>query len=305
MFLKTLYTGCVSLIFLCFAADISAETIKRGEWSFSMAFGAHRANLNELNKGLFKAPLLGKGAIFADENEQESTIKTFRFDKDLPESPNGAKAAFELQWHANSKHALIFGIGSWEKTSIVREPGEVPTQGAINVVNFERRAKISYSEYSIGWRYAFFDRAKYQFYFRSSFHEVFDIDYREDFVFSYISGSDVAGFRRIQVMEAQTAALFMGQLALGAEWFFRNWFSMGVEAGYLKGERSVQLRNQTFLTDFVARDNIEFSARPYGAASDGNLGYLSPGSDINNVSYRRMKLNFSGWQVMVRINIYY
>ena len=284
---------------------VQAETNEHGEWSFSLLFGGHAPSLEALNNGVLNAPIRGNGGLFTNEITETEERREFNFDNKLPMESYGGKAAFELQWHANSSHSLILGVASWEENTVANMIGEIPTQGVMNTVDFERRAKLSYAEYSIGWRYAFLKRKKYNLYLRTSFHEVFDIDYREEFIFSYLSGSDLAGFSRIQILEAQTASLFMGNFSLGGEWFFLKWLAVGFEAGYLFGERSVQLRDATLKTDFIARDNIDFTALPYAVLDDGTLGHVSASSDADSPTYERMKISFSGWQLLLRMNIYY
>jgi len=298
------------LLLVCsntFAAKGDAYS-DHGEWSFSLLIGGHSPDLSALYGGLYKAPLVGQGVLggIDDINNGENAIPPadFSLDNSLPSTSNGGKASFELRWHANRKHTLVFGIGSWEKTSIGYMSGQLPTRKEMNEIIFERRAKISYTEYSIGWQYSLLRRSKFQLYLRSSIHEIFDIDYREDFVFNYISGSSLAGFSRIQILEAQTAALFMGQIGIGAEVFLSQWFSLGVEGGYFVGSRSASLKDIQTKSDFIGRDSVTFK-NPYGDIGDGTVGYLSQGSTNDSATYNKMSLDFSGWQAMLRMNIYY
>lgn len=298
--------------FLSFSNSVAAKDeiySDHGEWSFSLIVGGHSPKLTSLYNGLYQAPLLGEGELGGNVDSNDNAVEgnenqEFRFENKLPVSSTGAKAGFETQWHANKKHTLLLGIGSWEKTSIGYQSGDLVARGAVNKVVFERRAKMSYSEYYIGWQYALFSTPGFRLYIRASFNEMFDIDYREDYIFDFISGSNLATFRRIVVMEAQTAALFMGQLGVGAEKYFSKWFAIGVEAGYLKGERSVQLRDRKDKFDFAERDRLGFH-NTYGDSGGGNIGYLAAESDINNPIYKKMKLSFDGWQVLLRMNIYY
>jgi len=290
-------------VILLSCGTANAQYTDHGEWSFSVLFGAHSPKLTALNNSVFKAPISGEGGIIIDEvTEEEAEKREFNFNEGLPTNSYGGKAAFELQWHANASHSLIFGVGSWEKDAVSQSTGEIPTQGELYTIDFERRAKISYAEYSLGWRYTFLKKKNFLMYTRSSFHEVFDIDYREDFVFTYPPRGVDAGFRRIRVIEAQTASLFVGQVAVGGEWFFLKWLALGMEAGYMLGESSVQLRDVNLLTDFLPRDNIGFS-------DSGSIAYYNDHDGLEETAPRleakKMKINFSGWQVMFRVNIYY
>jgi len=301
--MKTIFKITFVIFSLILSKSIYAQNDDSSEWSFSILFGVHQPSLKSLNQGLFKSPVAGSGGIIIDPVTEETEERDFVYQNDLPDSQVGGKAAFELQWHANPRHSLLFGMGSWERTSVAQQYVDIPSQGAMNKADYERRAKITYTEYSLGWNYHFWRKPKYAFYLRSSIHQVFDIDYREDHVFSYISGSGLEGFERIRILEAQTAALFMGQLALGTQWYFAKWFSIAMEAGYLRGERSIQLRDAKEKTNFIARDDVNFDL-PYKELADGSIGYMSSDTD-GNPTYSRMKLDFSGWQLLFRINIHY
>jgi hypothetical protein len=302
---KTLTLYLLLLLVFASSKAVCAEDPEIKEWSFSVVFGLHQPSLKSLNENLFKTPIVGVGTVILNSvTEEETEDIPFEFDNFLPPMTYGGKAAFELQWHPNLRHTLLFGMGSWENISVARQFVDIPSRTSVNTADFKRTATLSYTEYSLGWDFAFWKRPRYSFYIRSSIHQVFDIDYREDFVFSYLSGSGLVGFERIQKLEAQTASLFMGQLALGAEVFFHKWLSLGIEAGYLKGERNVQLHAADVKTDFISRDNVEFTL-PYGLLSDGNLGYLSPDSTQEDPKYERLKLDFSGWQVVMRLNVFY
>jgi hypothetical protein len=295
----------MGLWFLFFTPCAFAAFNDRDQWSFSLLFGIHRPRLTDMNQGLFKAPLIGQGGIIIDPATEQSELRDFRFNEPLPSKPYGGKAAVELQWHPNAKQTLVLGLGSWERTAISTELGSMPTEGTMNEVNFERRAKISYSEYYIGWRYTMWSYVNLRVYTRISAHEIFDISYREDEIFHYISGSGLAGFQRITVLEAKTAALFMGQFAAGGEWYFQPWFSLGFELGYFIGPRDAQLSHAEFKTDFLSRDNVRLSGMPYGIMPDRRLGYLAPESTAAAPVYKPMKLDFSGLQTFLRFNFYY
>jgi len=309
----------VFTIIWCFNA-YSEE--RQGEWSFSSLYGAMQPSVSLIEGGLFRVPLVGSGELKENAiggSEEQPRSVDFRFDNYLIAAPFGGKSSFELQWHPNDKYSLLFGFGSWEKTTASKQLVKIPSQFVLNTVDYERRAKLTYTEFTIGGTMVFWRRPKYTFYARGSVHEVFDIDYREDMVFSYLSDNDLLGNERVRTMQAQTAGLVMAQIGLGAEWFFQKWISVGVEAGYLKSERNVQLRDIVRKDDFVSGDNLVFSGLPYGELSDGTLGYMAVDKDGNPLKqtvivngeetqetvYRRMRLDFSGWQVLFRVNIYY
>lgn len=293
---------------------------ERTPWSVSTNLAVHHPQLHDLNANLYRSPFMGRGATGQANNTAGSTVlpdQEFRFDMPLPAVGNGAKAGIMLQWRPNETDALFFGLGSWEKTSIVRGGGEMPTEAQINLVNIERRGKISYTEYSLGWRHFFWRQPKFNFFASMALHEMFDLDYREDHVVHYLGGAGRPDFRRIHITEAQSAALLMGQLSLGGEWFLRDWFSLGFEGGYLLGYQQAKLHDVRSRTDYGGTGDRVTPFWPAGTAPDGTLGYLphdvtisellpadhNPAQPLPNL-YRPVELEFQGWQVAFNISIY-
>jgi len=301
-------------------------------WAFSLLLGGHLPDLQPLNEGLFRSPFTGEATILVREGGtggatgntgdgttvDQNDVETFgyRFENPLPNVGLGAKVGLEFQWQPNDRHGFIFGFGSWEKTAINRVTGNFPLQQhfASNVINSERRGAISYTEYTLGWRYNLLKSDKFRLYSRLTVNEVFDIDYREDFVF-YVAESqieDLPGIRRDMVVTAQTAALFMGQIGLGGEWFLRDWFSLGLEGGYMIGQSSFMLRDVQVYDDFVSGDSLQRTGMPFRRMSDGTLGYLLESAtyqDLQDPStresyYRSMRLGFDGWTFNFRLNFY-
>ena len=307
------------------AAPVAAED----RWSVTFGLGGQLPDLAPLSEGLFKSPLVGNAVILVQEgglgtgvegedvDENETEVLPFRYDNDLPEIGISTLGSIEFKWHANERHAFVFGMSSLEKTAINRVSGQLPLQQhfASNTVNSERRGKISFTEYNVGWQYNFWRRPDYRLFTRLSLHEVFDIDFREDFIFLFVESpiEDLVGVRRDMVVEAQTASLLMGQMGLGGEWFARDWLSFSAEAGFLLGEREFQLRDVRIRDDFISGDSVRLNGLPYRQMSDGTLGYLLPSATADDVEdadtreqfYRRMNLKFDGWRFMFRVNLYF
>ncbi len=312
---------------LVFARQAQADEEVR--WSFTFQLGAHVTPMEDLNQGLYKSPLLGNAIILVREGGQnvggegevidqnETEVMDFRFDNPLPDERAATLGGAEFAWHPNDRHAFFIGVGSWERTSANLVSGNLPLQqfNVSNVVNNERIATISFTEYNLGWRYNFFRRPRFRIYSTLAVHEVFDIDYRERWVFLFVESpiQDLVGVRRDMVVEAQTASLFMGAAGLGMEWFLRDWLSLGVEGRYLAGKDDFTLRYVKERDDFNPNDQIFRNGMPYMELSDGRLGYLKPGTTPQDVEdpenresfYERLRLNFDGWRVMFRVSLYY
>ena len=335
--------------------SVARADILEERWSFSVGLGTQLPALSALSDGLFNSPMVGtadillsEGAAFATGDEgaggagadeqidtNEVQVQPFRIDNDLPPVQPGINAGMEFQWHANDRHSVIIGMGSWEQVSQAVNDGEMPMQEYLIDTTLDRRAKISFTEFSLGWRYNFLRRPNFRFYTRLSLHEVFDIDYREDWVFNFTESPVIAaeedpprilaldGVRRVMVVEAQTAAVFMGQLGFGAEWFFQDWMSVSTEMGYFFGERQFTLGNTVERDDFQSSDSIIRLGMPYSQIN-GDLSYLNSAAltplpstltfeeavdivrnDVTQDAYETLKLGFDGWRAMLRFNVYY
>ncbi len=286
-------------------------------WSFTFLLGAHVTDMSDLDDGLYNAPLMGNAQILIREGGNNTEIQDFRFDNPLHADKAATLAGVEFAWHPNERHAFFFGVSSWERTSIDVTTGNLPLQQFFinNVVNSERRSTISFTEYTMGWRYNFFRRPKFRFYSSLSVHEMFDIDYKEDWVFLFVSSpiEDIVGVRRDMVVRAQTSSLFMGGLGVGGEWFLRDWLSLGLEGSYLISESDFTLRDIKERNDFNDNDLVFRNGMPYRELSDGRLGYLRSGvtpKDLEDPAtreshYKKIKLNFDGWRVLFRVSLYY
>ena len=279
------------------------------QWSVGPIVGAHMPNLNDLNQGLFRSPLFGYGEFQVDGATQDAQTVTFHFEPTLPEFKVATKAGFQVQWQPNPRHALVLGLATSETTTSTRFNGELPVQQQMAVFEGERRGKLSYTEYTVGWRFNIVDKGALRLYSRLTAHEMFDIDYREDFVFNF-QGGELDGVRRIMVLQAQTAALFTAGATLGGEWRFNDWFSLALEGGYLLGASHPTMKDATIRTDVTATDRLNFEGQPFGALPDGTLGYLPAGTTRDEyrngrADYQRLNLSFDGWQALIRFAIHY
>ena len=330
--LVNIHVPVAALLLMLITTSVSAQEDER--WSMSVLLGGHLPEMSDLSEGLYKSPLLGSATILVYEggntqnpdqqvlDQNITEIRDFTLNNQTPPVGIGANAGIEFMWHPNDRHGLAIGMGSWEKVSINRAIGVLPLQQYYqsNVVLGERRDKISYTEYTLGYRYNMIRRPGVNFYFRINMHEVFDIDFREDYSFLFLSSpvEGLPGVRRVMVVEAQTAALLMGQLAFGGEWFLTDWLSLGIEGGYMVGERRFTLKDVRIKDDFLDTpdldsDLINRNGLPYRRLSDGTLGYLKPGTTPADVVdpatresyYEPIVLGFDGWRFMFSINFYY
>ena len=153
------------------------------------------------------------------------------------------------------------------------------------------------------WRYNFLKFSKFRFYSRLSLNELFDIDYRDDTIFTFFEGDEVS-FRRIIVMEAQTGALLSGEAGVGVEWMLNKWFGLGVEMSYMRSERRIQLRDMD-IKGLSTLESVQ-GGLPYGNRSDGTVGYHArPDAENIDEKYQAININMSGIQILFSINVQY
>lgn len=281
----------------------SQEEPKR--WSVSPLLGVHSPQMTLLNEGEFKAPLPGEGRIVFEETG-DSVIFDFIIENSLPSIDYGTEAGVEFGLLLSERDSLLFGASVWEGASTSTVQTEIPFQGSLTPVGYERSANISYFQYFLGWRRVLMSKPdKFNFYSRLTLHEVFDVDYKEDLVFGF-QGEGAQPFKRFIVMESQATGLFMVQFGLGGEYYLRDWFSLGMDLGYTVSARKFTLGNATLKTDVQSEDNLDFKT-PVRVDEQGELQYLAEATSFNDedVTYEALELGFDGWRALFRVNMYF
>lgn len=313
-------TGAWLLLGGCTPSTVyAAETGSR--WGLSPVVGVHQPQLKQLNEEAFKAPLIGTGRIRGEPDTPQAG-DVFRvplgYNNDLDPIGMNSNIGLEFQWIQSPRHLFLMGVSSWEGYSSADTTGQLPIQGSIHEVTYDRRAKMSYNEFYFGWKYIALNRPqRYRLYTRLSLNEMFDIDYKEEHVFSIIEpGTDFDGVKRINTVEAQTTGIAAMQLGVGGEYFLKKNLSVGFEAGYLYSYQSFELLNARSKGDGQLGDEIDLILPVGRRRVDEPLGYLPPDTDastdwtrINSAypfpSYTNMKLRFDGWKAAFRITLYY
>ncbi|MDX9740911.1 MAG: hypothetical protein RBT81_07000 [Gammaproteobacteria bacterium] len=271
-------------------------------WSISPYVGLHQPALKALNKGEFHAPYEGGAQIVNPAGNNQRG--TFSYNTPLPEFDPGSITGLQFAWHMNEHHALLAGVSNWQATSTIGSRGLFPLQGAFENMSGTRKANLSYNEYYLGWRYNIKTRSrKFRFYTSATLHQLYDIDYREDFTAVFLSG-DARTFRKTIVIQAQSTALPLLQGALGGEWFVTDWLSISAEGGLtytLKDTEMAGAPPTPIRSDFLATDNVQVSPPMRFDAATRNMTYKSePGGD-----YQILTLNFDGWKALLKVTLYY
>jgi hypothetical protein len=266
-------------------------------WSVSPLLGIYSPQLGDLNDKEFRAPLPGVGGIVIDQAASESF--SFTIHNPLPKIRFATEAGIEFQLQLDSKNSLLFGIGSWEgmSTSVIKT--EIPFQGELSQVIYERSGRVSTTQYFLGYRRNLFIKNKRRLYARVTLNELMDVDYKEDLVFGFLSGP-AEGFKRVFVTESQATGILMLQLGMGGEFFVRDWIALGFDVGYMKGIDGSRLGNISQKNDLQSGDSLAL-VQPAAEGPDGKLWYLSN----DGSTYRRLYLDFDGWRALVRVNFYF
>ena len=272
--------------------------VEKVRWSVSPLLGIYQPVLSGLNGAEFMANIPGQGDIIIDE--ESSVSFDFELRNPLSDIRFGTEAGLELELAINEKDSILIGLSSWEglTTSAVRT--EMPFQGILNQVAFERSANISFTQYFLGWKHIFLSKPKnYNVYSRITMHELFDIDLKEDLVFSF-DGGPGDSFKRVVVTESQATGILMLQYGLGIEYFVLDWFSFGFDAGFSFSLKKFRLGNARLKSDFQGGDNVNLSL-PTILDNDQQLLYWSNESE----SYKKLLLSFDGWRALMRATFYF
>lgn len=284
-----------------------AEKAKR--WSVAPVLGINSPQLKLLNQGEFKSPLPGQGRLTLPGTGDNIDFN-FIIENDLEPIDWGTNAGVEFQLLLDAQYSLLLGFSVWEGGGKSTVSTEIPFQGRLTPTLYERSGDVSYFEYYVGLRRNFITRPrKFNLYGKLLLRELFDIDYKEEFVFAFQGGPNES-FKRIIVIESQATGVLMLELALGAEYFIHDWISLGVDTGYSYGFSKFKLGDASRKDDIQANDNIRFKL-PSILDADGKLKYLTeaaPFSDdpsYEDSFYRPLELKFDGWRVLFKVNFYF
>lgn len=268
----------------------------------STYIGVHRPALEDLNDAEFKSVIGGFATVFNDVGNNEPV--RIRFENPLPDLGMGINSGLEFQWRINDDYSFLFGGGTWEASSRAVASGGLYIQGAAAEVTNERVAKLSYNEFYFGLKRSIVDiDGKYKLYYRLTLNEMFDVDFREDMVFLFTEGK-AAGVKKTMILQSQATGLLMLQPGFGSEYFFADWLSVGLDASYVIGLKRLTLRDGTSNTSFLPTDNLTFWLPQKVGAPSGDLQYLQHDYETIN-DYSTIHLNFDGWKLLFKLNIYF
>lgn len=268
------------------------------KWGISPFLGLYQPSLKELNKGLFRAPFEGTAQfVDAETNNEENT---FLLEVPMPPMNASPMAGFEFQWRHNDRNVLLFGLGTWQSQSSISGIAIMPVQGALENISAQRKASLSFTEFYLGWRHELRSKpGKYRLYVASTLHQMYDVDYREDFTAVFLSG-DARTFRKTSVTLAETTGAVLLQGTAGGEWFISDRLSIGIEGSFGFGLRQMDLSRAQLITDFLFTDNviIRYPGQP---GEDGLMDFKTEAGG----EYRDLKLDFSGWKAAIKATIYF
>ncbi len=291
---------------LMLLAGAGTAAPRPGSWTFTPVFGISQPALTVLRQGVFQAPFRGRAQIttaLPEDVQGEATYPEmdFVFYNPLPNVVLGPEAGLEFRRYVNARHDFVLGMASWEITSKAAIRVVFPIQGSPdNLADYERRGSFSYTQYYLGWRSYLRPRPKRaNLYLNLTLHEVFDVDYKEEHVFSFVSGPP-AGFRRIAVYRAQTTGILLLQAGLGLEFNLSERIALALETAFSKGLRRAPMKGLSGRYDFNDGDRITDGLDPLGLdRASGNTYYL----DSDGETPRPFLLDFDGWKALAKISI--
>ncbi len=290
------------------------------EWSVSPILGMHKPNLKDINDNVIRAPIIGTGTSRGEPDTPQADVSfsiPLGFENDLDPIGWNANTGLEFQWKQSKKNYFLMGVSTWEGYSRGRTTGELPVQGDLFDVIYDRRIKISYNEFYFGLKHIFMDVPnKYRFYGRISLNELFDIDYREEHVFSINDvGGALDGVKRIFLVNGQITGVAGIQFGAGGEYYLKKNLSVAAEASYLLTEGDFQFTNASSQSDTQLGDDFSLSLPVSRDGVNDPLSYLEPDTvaatnwvDADNnphPGYSPMNVSFDGWKASVRITLYY
>lgn len=266
--------------------------------------GIHSPDLGLINDKVLGARLPLSGELLFQDGAGPRQVR-YDIDNPLPRITYGTEAGIEFRMEVDQRNHFVIGLSAWEGVSTARVKTTLPFQGRLTDTVYTRRASIGYLQYYLGWRRDLVKRHKrFTFYSRVLLNEVFDIDFRESFVFEFDDSLNPGEtFKRITRLETQATGHLMIQPAIGGEFYMRDWLSFGMDLGYAFGLNKFELGTANASNDFQPQDTVSITY-PTGGVNDGSgkLGYLS---DEDGGGYRKMELDLNGWHALFKINIYY
>ena len=291
-------------------------------WGVSPILGFHKPHLRDLNGKAVKAPIIGRGTIRGEPGSAQEDVSfdvPLGFENEVDPIGINANMGLEFQWKQSNKNYFLMGVSTWEGYSMGHTTGELPLQGNIYDVEYDRRVKISYNEFYFGIKHIFSEVPnKHRYYASVTINELFDIDYREEHAFSIRDpGGELDDVKRIFIVNGQLTGLAALNLVAGGEYFLKKNISVAVEAGYLITEGDFQFVNASSQSDGQLGDDfaLDLPVSRIGTSTNDPLGYLPPDTVANSnwvdqennphPGYSPMNVSFNGWKASIRIVLYY
>ncbi|MDH3325650.1 MAG: hypothetical protein OEM38_02895 [Gammaproteobacteria bacterium] len=302
---KTIIIFCLLTLFVS-RGGVAAK-VKENGWVFSPVVGVNHLALDVFYDSVYNAPFVGTVEITTDlpedvEGTSSYPIEPFAFENDLIPRAINVEGGLEMRRYFGTRNDFFIGIGAWE-TNSENAPIRVrfPMQGdRINLAEYARRSKLSFTQYYLGIRHYLTRREnKFNAYLNISIREIFDIDYEETNVFSFISGPP-AGFKRIFVYKSQATGFLMMQFGVGGEYRFAERFSIAMEGAYAFHLQAGALRGVAVEDDTNDGDRIRLPPliiRPINPLQEA--GALNK----DGVTRTKVELRLDGWHVLAKFNV--
>ncbi len=280
---------------------------KNTGWIFTPSVGVNKLSLDTFYNTVYRAPFKGAVQITTDlaedvEGQNQYPTEEFFFENNLEQKPIDVEAGLEMRRSFGLANDFFIGISAWETNSTAKTIRVTfPLQGQPdNRADYSRDGKLTYTQYYVGVRHYLTPRTrKFNAYINLSLNEIYDVDYEERNVFSFVSGAP-KGFKRIFIFQSQATGLLMLQFGGGAEYRFAERFSIGLEGAYAIHIKDGPLKGVRINDDTNNGDRLEVPPNVLDVLNPQlQVGALSADGQTHN----KVNLRFDGWHALLKFNI--
>lgn len=293
------WSNCVYLAILLLVSSNCLAEESEHKWSITPLLGVSSPSIHAFNDGEFQSPLVWNGNVVIQTTGVSQPAKITVINP-LPKIQYGAEGGLEVAYHVSGRDSVVLGYSTWDGSSTSTSAVVLPFQGIFSQVHFQRSGDLSYNAFNIGWRHKIYgDHGKWRVNTQMTLRELFDINYRENLVFLFQTGPAQSFKRIIQIIPKATGVMMM-RFGINGEYFFTDWLSVGLHAGYSFGLQDFYLGNSTAQTDFQANDNVGAPLLPLRSGPNGRMQYLLP----DGSTYRDLKLKMDGWDLLLGVTLH-
>ncbi len=277
-----------------------------GEQRFSVSPGYHAyyPGFDDLHDGAYQSTISGQ-ALLVDFDSGATTQSDVYSNNRLEPANHVGALGLEFGYRLRRNLTLHIGFNPWEQSSINTEIETWPIMGQIpDYSDLQRSATIAFDDLYAGFEQSLrpTTSAYLNPYWGVSIHQLRNISYKERYSFLFIGTTMPQHVRYLETQFKASNSHYL-RLSVGNEFFLNEWISAKVEGGYAYapgGSRKLTLESSS--TDLNAPDLIV--TPPTTVGSDGFAHYIVD-PQASSAEYRKIELDFSGWQLAFNLNFYF